>query len=207
MRSPQKLQGFCEEKLMDMESEPIFQEVLSEVGCKPSTPLVLSLFADRLEISPGEVRCCRGGGRRSPGEGDENIVVVPFDKIVGCHVLNKSLNICDKGSHVGLYAFQEHFLEHEGGKCEVCELACVKSVFPDPDKARLTLLNNPLPAIKCCSHTAMPFSDQGQPGQSLLCRGYSTQGDRVVQQGQASATPMERAKGVSPIAFPMRGTM
>ena len=107
-------------------AEPLFQEVLSEVGCIPSNPLVLSLFSDRLEISPGEVRCCEGGGgRRTPDEGGGNIDVVPFDKILGCHVLNNSLNICDKGegSHLGLYAFQEHFLEHEKGKCEGCELA------------------------------------------------------------------------------------
>ena len=53
-------------------------------------------------------------------------------------------------------------------------------------------------------HTAdVPFSDQVQPGQSLLCRGNSTQGNRVVQQGQAADTPMERAKGVSLIAFPI----
>ena len=109
---------------MEAADEPLFQEVLSEVSCKSSNPLILTLFADRLELTSEEPKCCKGG-RRSLDDGNRNIIIVPFDKIVGSHVLNNSMIICDEAgserqsSHLGIYAFQEHFVKvgHERGKC------------------------------------------------------------------------------------------
>ena len=105
------------QKILKMEAvdEPLFQEVLNEVSCKSSNPLTLSLFADRVELASEEPKCCRGG-KRSLDDGDRNIIRVPFDKIIGCHVLNSSMAICDEGesqqssSHLGIYAFQEEFV-------------------------------------------------------------------------------------------------
>ena len=100
---------------MEAADEPLFQEVLNEVSCKSSNPLTLSLFADRVELASEEPKCCKGG-KRSLDDGNRNIIRVPFDKIIGCHVLNSSMAICDEGesqqssSHLGIYAFQEEFV-------------------------------------------------------------------------------------------------
>ena len=103
---------------MEAADEPLFEEVLSEVSCKSSNPLTLSLFTDCLKLASEEPKCCKGG-RRSLEDGNRNTICVPFDRIVGCHVLNRSMTICDEaGSHLGIYAFQEEFVNvrHERGK-------------------------------------------------------------------------------------------
>ena len=108
---------------MEAADEPLFQEVLSEVSCKSSNPLTLALFAERVELESEDPKCCKGG-RRTLDDGNKNTICLPFDKIVGCHVLNSSMTISDgagserKSSNLGIYAFQEHFVNvnHQRGK-------------------------------------------------------------------------------------------
>ena len=107
---------------MEAVDEPLFQEVLCEVNS--SNPLTLSLFADRLELASEEPRCCKGGKRSLDDGNNRNITRVPFDKMVGCHILSSSMTLCDdesrsrNSSNLGIYAYQEHSVNvrHERGK-------------------------------------------------------------------------------------------
>ena len=129
---------------MEAADEPLFQEVLNEVSCKSSNPLTLTLFADRVELALEEPKCCKGG-KRSLDDGNRNIIRVAFDKIIGCHVLNSSMAICDEGeslqsSHLGIYAFQEE-LVHVNQKRGKTAFAFLLKYF-SPIRAQISLGEN-----------------------------------------------------------------
>ena len=163
---------------MEAADEPLFQEVLSEVSCKSSNPLTLALFAERVELESEDPKCCKGG-RRTLDDGNKNTICLPFDKIVGCHVLNSSMTISDgagserKSSNLGIYAFQEHFVNvnHERGKWRM-------------RKERVSYIRK------------FSFSDQGQIGPSFLWHWRFSEGNQLAQQDQTSNSAMGRTKGV-----------